>query len=156
MIMFAKRRTEPFVKVPAPVKLGAAELSTTEFYQPSPIDDFLFQKHGNDEEHQSVRVTSDIYMLFNQKRLDRMTNQALIEHFNSMAVTDPQMAALRSKMSDEQLCSFVKSRFIQSRSELLAWSQYLMSAYDAEVVAAAGVDLEPVVDPAPDADPVNE
>ena len=38
--------------------------------------------------------------------------------------------------------SFVKSRFIQSPSELMAWSQYLMSSSDDAVAALAAAQSE--------------
>ena len=88
-----------------------------------------------------VTLTSDIYMLFNQQRLDRMSKDRLLAYFDNLSVTDPKMSELRSKLSDDQLCSFVKSRFIQSPSELMAWSQYLMSSQD-EMIAAAAAEKQ--------------
>ena len=115
------------------------EMLLTELYQPSPVDDFTYQERQDNGET-SICVTSDIYMLFNQQRLDKMTRENLIQYFNDMAVSQPQMSELRSKMTDEQLCSFVKSRFIQSPSELMAWSQYLMTSSD-EVIAQMAAEL---------------
>ena len=89
----------------------------------------------------TLRVTSDIYMLFNQQRLDRMSKERLVSYFESLSVNEPKMRELRSKLSDEQLCSFVKSRFIQSPSELMSWSQYLMSSQD-EMIAAAAAEKQ--------------
>ena len=108
-----------------------AVMRTSNFYHPSTLDDFYFQKRkmprsGND----SLRHTSDIYMLFNQRRLDKMTREALIDHFNSMSLGNDALSQLRSKMTDEQLISLVKSRYIQSPSELMKWSQYLNSLAD--------------------------
>ena len=126
--MFAKRRITKHVynKIPK----GLVDLNRSEFYQPSMVDDFIFQKVKTPgSERESVTITSDITMLFNQKRLDRMTSEALIQHFESMAVRNSSMAKLRSKLSDDQLCSIVKSRYIQTPSELLAYSNYLVSAY---------------------------
>jgi hypothetical protein len=53
----------------------------------------------------------------------------------------PEILKMRSKLTDDQLCSFVKSRFIQSPSELMAWSQYLMNSQD-EMIAAAAAERE--------------
>ena len=99
----------------------------------------------------SIRLTSDIYMLFNQRRLDKLTRTQLVEYFDSLSVSEPKMSELRKKMTDDQLCSFVKSRFIQTPSELMAWSQYLMSSQDA-MIAAAAVEVQPVADSAPATD----
>ena len=87
--------------------------------------------------NKSIRITSDIYMLFNQQRLDKLTRAQLVEYFDNLSVSEPKMSDLRKKMTDDQLCSFVKSRFIQTPSELMAWSQYLMSSQDAMIAAAA-------------------
>lgn len=136
--MFAKRRIEPYVTPVNPSPVSAKDMLCSEFRQESPIDQFLFEELEFDGV-KSVRLTSDIYMLFNQQRLDRLSRESLLSHFESMSVNEPKFGDLRSKLGDDQLISFVKSRFIQSPSELMAWSQYLMSSSDAvvaELIAA--------------------
>lgn len=135
-----KRRLEPFE---VPVSLNSArscELIQSEFLEKSPVNEFMFQEIEVSGK-KTLRVTSDIYMLFNQQRLDRMSKERLISYFESLSVNEPKMSELRSKLSDEQLCSFVKSRFIQSPSELMSWSQYLMSSQD-EMIAAAAAEQQ--------------
>lgn len=138
-----------------------AVLSTTNFCEVSPVDMFMFEEtkapHGKSP---SITITSDIYMLFNQQRLDKMTLESLIEHFQNVPQTDTAFNKLRSKLSDEELAQFIKSRYIQSRSELLSWSAYLTESYDeAKIQAALGgaPANEPVPVPAPDSlSPVGE
>ena len=78
-----------------------------------------------------------------------MTNAALSAWLQNTSRTDSQLASLRSRMTDEQLGSFIKSRYIQSRSELLAWSGYLESMYP-EIPAPASALSDPAPsDPAP-------
>lgn len=114
--------------------VGSKELHCSEFREKSPVDDFMFQEIESNGVS-STRLTSDIYMLFNQQRLDRMSRERLLSHFDSMSVREPKFSDLRGRLGDEQLISFVKSRFIQSPSELMSWSQYLMSSSD-EVIAS--------------------
>lgn len=136
--MWNKRRTitdsSPIVKSVSP-----KELLQSEFYQSSPIDEFIYQNRLDDGVP-SVCVTTDIYMLFNQQRLDRMTRENLLQYFAEMSVTQPKFSELRSKLTDDQLVSFVKSRFIQSPSELMAWSQYLMASSDEQLAALATLE----------------
>lgn len=135
-----KRRLEPFE---VPVSLNSArscELIQSEFLEKSPVNEFMFQEIEVSGK-KTFRVTSDIYMLFNQQRLDRMSKERFISYFESLSVNDPKLHELRSKLTDDQLCSFVKSRFIQSPSELMAWSQYLMNSQD-EMIAAAAAERE--------------
>ncbi len=145
--MFAKRRLTPHVY--NALEKGSLDLSMSEFYQPSMIDDFLFVKckppHSDCE---SVTLTSDITMLFNQQRLDKLSREALLQHFDAMSVQNPQFADLRSKLSDDQLCSIVKSRYIQTPSELMAYSSYLVDAVGEEMASLAP-HADPVGDPAP-------
>lgn len=131
----------------------ARDMRVSQFYQPSMIDSFLVQKHESVADGvPSIRVTSDIYMLFNQQRLDRMSREAVISHFNDMVVNNPQLTALKSKLTDDQLISLVKSRYIQQPSELLAWSMYLNTLADAELKAVVAEsqkqaeNTEPAVD----------
>lgn len=132
----AKRRLEPYRESVNPFLVTAMELSQSEFIEASPVNEFCVEKlEVNGVE--TIILTSDIYMLFNQQRLDKMTKDRLLAYFENLSVNEPKMRELRSKLSDDQLCSFVKSRFIQSPSELMAWSQYLMSSQDEMLVAAA-------------------
>lgn len=132
----AKRRIEPYQEEVKPCNVSSKELSQSEFVENSPLNEFYVDKlEVNGVE--TIVLTSDIYMLFNQQRLDRMSRDRLLAYFENLSVNEPKMRELRSKLSDEQLCSFVKSRFIQSPSELMAWSQYLMSSQDEMIVAAA-------------------
>lgn len=133
---FTKREVNPVERVSSPNNVANKELRQSEFLEPSPVNDFIFQEHEVDGVV-SVRCSSDIYMLFNQQRLDRMSCESLVKYFGEFSVTEPKMKELRSKLSDDQLCSFVKSRFIQTPSELMAWSQYLMSSQDEMVAAVA-------------------
>lgn len=135
-----KRRVEPFQEEFKPYNISSKDLRQSEFLENSPVNEFCFERlevNGNEV----VTLTSDIYMLFNQQRLDRMSKDRLLAYFENLSVTDPKMSELRSKLSDDQLCSFVKSRFIQSPSELMAWSQYLMSSQD-EMIAAAAAEKQ--------------
>lgn len=135
-----KRRLEPYQEEFKPYNISSKDLRQSEFLENSPVNEFCFERlevNGNEV----VTLTSDIYMLFNQQRLDRMSKDRLLAYFENLSVTDPKMSELRSKLSDDQLCSFVKSRFIQSPSELMTWSQYLMSSQD-EMIAAAAAEKQ--------------
>lgn len=149
-----KRRVEPYQEEIKPYNISSKELKQSEFLENSPVNEFCLErldKNGTEV----VTLTSDIYMLFNQQRLDRMSKDRLLSYFENLSVNEPKMRELRSKLSDEQLCSFVKSRFIQSPSELMAWSQYLMSSQD-EMIAAAAAEKQ-TDQPAPyQVDPTQE
>lgn len=139
--MFAKRRIEPYVTPVNPSPVSAKDMLCSEFRQESPVDQFLFEELEFDGV-KGVRLTSDIYMLFNQQRLDRLSRESLLSHFESMSVNEPKFGDFRAKLGDDQLISFVKSRFIQSPSELMSWSQYLMSSSDAVVAELAAAQQE--------------
>lgn len=147
-----KRRVEPYQEEIKPYNISSKDLRQSEFLENSPVNEFCFDRLDvNGKE--IVTLTSDICMLFNQQRLDRMSKDRLLSYFENLSVNEPKMRELRSKLSDDQLCSFVKSRFIQSPSELMAWSQYLMSSQDEMIAAAAaeehngGSELPVEVDP---------
>lgn len=139
--MFAKRRVTPYSYESSPVVATSKEMLCSEFREESPVEQFMRQE-GEINGVKSVRLTSDIYMLFNQQRLDRLSRESLLSHFESMSVNEPRFGDLRAKLGDDQLISFVKSRFIQSPSELMAWSQYLMSSSDAVVAELAAAEQQ--------------
>lgn len=149
-----KRRVEPYLDEFKPYNVSAKELKQSEFLENSPVNEFCFERSDKNGT-EVVTLTSDIYMLFNQQRLDRMSKDRLLAYFENLSVNEPKMRELRSKLTDDQLCSFVKSRFMQSPSELMAWSQYLMNSQD-EMIAAAAVEQQ-TEQPAPyQIDPTQE
>ena len=80
------------------------------------------------------KIVSDVSLLFNQQRLDRMSLQTLTEKLNERVnAGDAGLAEIRKNIKDEDLHKFVKSRYIQSLSELRQWSHYLMTNYKDEV-----------------------
>lgn len=145
--MFKSRNSE---YVPRQLHVSKTLNRLTVLREKSPVESFYIQKHKSIYDScDSVSIVDDVYMLFNQQRLDRMTNSALSTWLQNTSRTDSQLASLRSRMTDEQLGSFIKSRYIQSRSELLAWSGYLESMYpEISVPAPAPSDPAPS-DPAP-------
>lgn len=120
------------------------------YREKSPVEQFYIQKHKSKYgKCDSVSIVDDVYMLFNQQRLDRMSSAALNQWLQNSSRTDPQLASLRSRLTDAQLGSFIKSRYIQSRSELLAWSNYLESQYPELQAPSSEPSPEPSPEPAP-------
>lgn len=78
----------------------------------------------------SVAYSSDIALLFNQKRLeDTLGRDGLKKFFDDMASRSPALTQLRQKISDDDLAAMCKSRYLQSASEILSWSHYLNENY---------------------------
>lgn len=103
----------------------------SKFRESSPLDGFYFEKTtAPTDKNPSVSIVSDVRLLLNQRRLDRMTQSALVDWLEKTSRSDSGLSSLRSKLGDKELCKFIKSRYIQSRSELLSYSAYLESVYD--------------------------
>lgn len=109
-----------------------------------PYEPLLIEDLGD-----SCKIVSDVSLLFNQQRLDRMSLQALTEKLNERVnAGDTGLSELRKNIKDEDLHKFVKSRYIQSLSELRQWSHYLMTNYKDEVGRIqAALEPQPVVNP---------
>lgn len=147
--MFTKRRLTPHVY--NNLEKGNMDLEFSAFYVPTPVDEFTFEKVSVPGSDDSVTLTSDISMLFNQQRLDRCSRDALIQYFDSLGRTSSDFSALRSKLSDDQLISIVKSRYIQSRSELLAYSEALVREFGEEIASIVPqVTVQPSPEPSPE------
>lgn len=68
-------------------------------------------------------VTNDIYLLFNTERLNLLGNDGVNNFIQNINRNLSQNGM--PPMSDDVLFKFIKSRQIQSLSELLQWSNYL-------------------------------
>ena len=98
---------------------------TQNFFVSSPVDQVRCRKFCDSSGNVSVKVERDIYLLFNQERLNKLGTDSVNNWLNTLNTKSDSLSYLRSNCTDEQLLSLCKSRYIQSASELLAWSEYL-------------------------------
>lgn len=91
------------------------------------------------DETRPVRYTSDVRLLLHTKDLASRAGLAVASKFGQSKQSSSQIQQIMDKMSDEDLLSTVRSRHIQSPSEIIAWSKEL-SAY-AEHLESQAQDL---------------
>lgn len=75
-----------------------------------------------------VRYTSDIRLLLHTRDLASRAGLAVASKFGQSRQSVSQLQQIMDKMSDDDLLSTVRSRYVQAPSELIAWSKEL-SAY---------------------------
>ena len=95
------------------------------------------------DESRPVRYTSDIRLLLHTKDFTSRAGLAVVSKFGQSKQSTSQLQQLMDKMSDDDLLATVRSRYIQSPSELIAWSKEL-SAYaeNLESEAQSLIDAE--------------
>lgn len=85
---------------------------------------------NSDGSVREVGFSSDISLLFNQKRLETtLGRDGMKKFFDDMSARSTPFSELRKKISDDDLAALCKSRYLQSSSEILAWSNYLNDNY---------------------------
>lgn len=80
------------------------------------------------DETRPVRYTSDVRLLLHTKDLASRAGLAIASKFGQSKQSASQIQQIMDKMSDDDLLATVRSRHIQSPSEIIAWSKDL-SAY---------------------------
>lgn len=94
--------------------------------EPLPTEPFRFEKVGT-EENEVVRIRSDVSMLLHATDMAKKYGSGFVQSMIDMR--RPKSSILQSQMdqlSDAQILDTVKSRHLQSPSELIAWSEYLV------------------------------
>lgn len=129
------------------VKSCVAYSSEAVFYQP-PIYDSLLVNYS--KSFDAVSVSNDIYLLLNQNRLSALGEDNVKKILDSIASQNSSMSELRKKISDSDLLSFCKSRYIQTPSELRAWSNYLNTEMSDLVQKYADEHIDDKLDDKPD------
>ena len=116
---------------------GSFDLSHTKV----PVQDKLMQSSTMTLKDGSIVVSSDISLIFNQQRLEnKIASSELREYIQRYT---PNKSVYTAQLDDDTLLSTLKSRHIQSLSEMRSWAEYCMENYDslikeAEDAAAAG------------------
>lgn len=91
-----------------------------------PTEPFRFEKVGT-EENEFVRIRSDVSMLLHAADMVKKYGPGFVQSMIDMR--RPKSSSLQSQMdqmSDAQILDTIKSRHLQSPSELIAWSEYLV------------------------------
>lgn len=91
-----------------------------------PTEPFRFEKVGT-EENEFIRIRSDVSMLLHAADMAKKYGSGFVQSMIDMR--RPKSSALQTQMdqmTDAAILDTVKSRHLQSPSELLAWSEYLV------------------------------
>ena len=121
-----------------------------------PVQDKLMQLSTMTLKDGSVVVSTDISLIFNQQRLDnKITASELREYIQRYT---PNKSVYTAQLDDDTLLSTLKSRHIQSLSEMRAWAEYCMENYDslikeAEEKARIAAEEKAIADSSAGADP---
>lgn len=93
-----------------------------------PVQDKLMQLATIKNKDGSIVITTDISLIFNQQRLEnKLTASELREYIQRYT---PNKSVYTAQLDDDTLLSTLKSRHIQSLSEMRAWAEYCMENYD--------------------------
>lgn len=101
------------------------DLCTSVPVEKSLVDTFYTEEHDSKDGSKSVSFHDPIRMLFNQERLNQLGPAAVqrwletLQQSKSSAIND-----LRQQCDDSMLMELIKSRHIQSMSELQAYAEY--------------------------------
>lgn len=88
------------------------------------------------DETRPVRYTSDVRLILHTKDLVSRAGLAVASKFGQSRQSASQIQQIMDGMSDDDLLATVRSRYVQSPSELIAWSKDL-SAYAENLEAQA-------------------
>lgn len=107
-----------------------------------PTEPFRFEKVGV-ESNEAVRIRSDVSMLLHAADMAKKYGTGFVKSMVEMR--RPKSSGLQSEMdlmSDDQILDTVKSRHLQSPSELIAWSEYLLDQAKSIEDEASRIALE--------------
>lgn len=91
-----------------------------------PIDTLLRREN----EDGSYRIVADVTLLFNEDRIINDLGEDNLRNLVRSMQTNPSSPYVDSGLTDEQLMETVKSRYIQSPSEVRAWLETLVDKAD--------------------------
>ena len=99
-----------------------------------PVQDKLMQLSTVENKDGSITISTDITLIFNQQRLEnKLTANELREYIQRYT---PNKSVYTAQLDDDTLLSTLKSRHIQSLSEMRSWTEYCMENYDSLIKEA--------------------
>ena len=99
-----------------------------------PVQDKLMQLSTVKCKDGSVVISTDISLIFNQQRLENKLSAGELREYIQRYT--PNRSVYTAQLDDETLLDTLKSRHIQSLSEMRAWAEYCMENYDSLIKEA--------------------
>lgn len=105
------------------------------------VRDKLMILSSYEDENGVFHLLNDISLLFNQQRIEnRISPSELREMFNRYS---PNKSRYLAQLDDDTLLSTLKSKHIQSLSEIKSWTEYCLENFDDLLKAQRAKDNEP-------------
>lgn len=105
------------------------------------IAELQYEKTTEKDEGPSYRWTSDVTLLFNQERIANSLSPEQVRQW-LVSLKKPSSTVDYSGVSDELIMATIKSRHIQSMSELQAWTQELIDRAEDLETSVNQLELE--------------
>lgn len=99
-----------------------------------PVQDKLMQLSTVICRDGSITISTDISLIFNQQRLENKLTASELREFIQRYT--PNKSVYTAQLDDETLLNTLKSRHIQSLSEMRSWAEYCMENYDSLIKEA--------------------
>lgn len=110
--------------IETPLLDAAKVLKSAIYCQIGPVERLRYIK----DDDGVIHYVSDVNLLMNAERLRNQLGEE--SYLNLIRGIQPKKSPYDNKYTDEQLFTAIKSRFIQTPSEVLAWIESLGSAGD--------------------------
>ena len=89
-----------------------------------PVQDKLMQLSTVECKDGSIIISTDVSLIFNQQRLENKLTASELREFIQRYT--PNKSVYTAQLDDETLLNTLKSRHIQSLSEMRSWAEYCM------------------------------
>lgn len=99
-----------------------------------PVQDKLMQLSTVNCKDGSIVISTDVSLIFNQQRLENKLTASELREFIQRYT--PNNSVYTAQLDDETLLNTLKSRHIQSLSEMRAWTEYCMENCDSLIKEA--------------------
>lgn len=103
-------------------------------YTKVPVQDKLMQLSTVKDKDGSIIVSTDISLIFNQQRLENKLSATELREYIQRYT--PNKSVYTAQLDDDTLLNTLKSRHIQSLSEMRSWAEYCMENYDSLIKEA--------------------
>lgn len=99
-----------------------------------PVQDKLMQLSTVNCKDSSIVISTDISLIFNQQRLENKLSASELREYIQRYT--PNKSVYTAQLDDETLLNTLKSRHIQSLSEMRSWAEYCMENCDSLIKEA--------------------